>query len=500
MSASSSTWIEDAQASPAVRELRACTDELRAARSVADVLYWDDRVVRPHAAAAWHAARRQEQALVVHDLLCSPRLGDAVAAVEQDDPTSLEAAAVRRERDRVLQVPRDLYARREAITSSARAAWDQARLQSDFAIFEPLLSDVVEVTRAIAEAVGYEREPYEVSLAEWEPGIDIELVDRLFTDLERQVRPLLDRRPADEVDVTRRPLADDVLIEFERRVLELVGFDLDAGIVEPLDRAFCVGISPFDVRMTSRFRTSPGVRGIHSTIHEAGHGIYAQSFGRLDVPSTLAAAPSWGADEAQSRMLENMICRTPAFATWALAQLRELAPAGTFGDVTAADLHREFTTAESPVRRLGADQLSYDLHIALRTKLERAMVNGELAVRDLPTAWNDGMESLLGVRPADDAEGCLQDVHWSLGQLGYFPTYTLGNIFATQLLERARTEIGDIDAALEAGSTVELRAWLDANVNVHGRAYTGVDLVERVTGRPLSVAPLVAHLERTYPN
>jgi carboxypeptidase Taq len=475
------------------------TDELRAARSVADLVYWDDRVVRPQAAAEWHAARRQEQALVVHDLLCSERMERAITTVEAEHADNLEARAMRRERDRVMGVPRELFAQREAIASAARVAWDEARIASDFSIFEPRLAELVETTRDIAEAVGYDDEPYEVCLAEWEPGIELATVDRLFRELEQSVRPLLDRRHDEPVTLGRLPLSDAVLIEFERRVLELVGFDLQAGIVEPLDRAFCIGVGPFDVRMTSRFRRSPGIRGIHSTIHEAGHGIYAQSFGRLGVPSTLAMAPSFGADEAQSRMFENMICRAPAFSAWALRQLQELAPDIFTSDVSAEALHREFSTAESPLRRLGADQLSYDLHIMLRTRLERALVNGDLAAADLPDAWNDGIEELLGVRPADDAEGCLQDVHWSLGQWGYFPTYTLGNIFATQLLETARGQIGDIDAALEAGSTEQLRAWLDANVNIHGRAYTGVELVERVSDRPLSVAPLVAHLERTFP-
>lgn len=495
------SWVPDESADDDVRALRARADALRAARSTADLLYWDDRVTRPRDAAAWRATQRAVQAGIVHDLVVSDDLHAAIARVEDRHGTDhVEARAMRRERDRVLQVPREVYARREAVASAARAAWDEARRLDDFAVFLPQLEAMVETMRAYADGVGYEGERYAACVDEWEPGIDLATIDRCFGELHDQLRPRLDRRRRGTKSVTLRELEPAAMHEFERRVLDLVGFEHDAGLLVQSDRAFCIALGPRDVRMTSRFHVTPCFRGIHSTIHEAGHAVYAQALGRLGVPSTLAVAPGLGMDEAQSRMFENMVGRSRAFTRWAFRQLRELAPAAYPSDEDYDAFHAEVTTADSPLRRLGTDELTYNLHILVRTTIERQLVNGDLAPRDLPEAWRAQMHEVLDVEPDGDVDGCLQDVHWSLGQWGYFPTYTLGNMYATQLLEQAELDLGEpLALAVEAGSTAHLRAWLDANVYVHGRAYTGVELVERVTGRPLDVAPLVAHLDRAFP-
>jgi carboxypeptidase Taq len=483
---------------PEVVHLRELATEIATARSIGDLLYWDDRVERPDLAAAWRADQREAQAGLVHDLVLSDRLERAIDAVLERDPEDLEARAMRRERDRLARVPRALHARREAVASAARAAWDRARIDNDFAIFEPHLAEMVATVREQAESLGYEREPYEAMLDEWEPGIDLPTLDACFAELERRLRPLLDRRHTAPKQLTLRELDSAAMHELERRLLDAVGFDRAAGRVVESTRAFCIALGPFDVRMTSRFHVTPCFRGIHSTLHEAGHAIYAQSFGRLGVPATLAMVPGLGLDESQSRMIENVVGRSRSFLGWTFEQLRELAP-DVYPDADELETFiAEVNTADSPYRRLGTDELSYNFHILLRTRVERALVNGELEARDLPEAWRAAAQDLFGVEPDNDVDGCLQDVHWSLGQWGYFPTYTLGNLYGLQLLDAAGDALAALDDDFARGDTTRLRGWMDEHVYRHGRAFSGRELVERVSGRPLSVDPLVAYLDRKF--
>lgn len=490
------SWTSEPSA--ALLQLREVARELAIARSIGDLLYWDDRTARPVQAAAWRAEQRAVQAGVVHDLLSSERLERAIAAVEDDTPEDLEARAMRRDRERALRVPRALWAERESVASVARAAWDRARIEDDFTVFEPHLTTMVDTMRRFVEALGYEHEPYEAAIDEWEPGMDTPTLDRCFEELVTALQPLLARRNEQPKELTLRHMDAEAMQELERELLDAVGFDRTAGLVVDSSRAVCIPLGPHDVRMTTRFHLTPCVRGVHSSLHEAGHAVYSQSFGRLGLPATLAQVPGLGMDEANSRMMENVVGRSRAFLTWTFGRLRELAPE-SYPDAGELEAFiREVNTADNPCRRLGTDELSYNLHILVRYRVERALINGELEVRDLPEAWAAQMQELLGVTPLSDVDGCLQDVHWSLGQWGYFPTYTLGNIYGLQLIDAAGSALGELDDDLAHGHTTRLRGWFDEHVNRHGRAYSGRELVERVSGRPLTTEPLVRYLERKF--
>ncbi len=482
-----------------LQALRDMAHELTLLQSTADALYWDDRIARPPRAGAWRAAQRALHAVHVHERATSPELARAIDDVRQLDSDDLEAAAMQRDLDRRLAIPSALWAEREAAASDARAAWEHARRESDFEHVREPLERMVRVIREQAHAVGFEHEPYEACVREWEPGIDLATIDRCFDELVAGMRPLRERRASTSVDVLLRPLDPAVMHAIEREAVTAVGFDFERGLLVPSERAFCQSLGPHDVRMTSRFHETPGMRGIHSSLHEAGHGIYAQSFARLGVPATLAAAPGLGLDEASSRTIENAIGRGAPFAEWLFSRVRTHAP-----DVFDADELAAFRAAvgagERPTRRLGADEATYDLHVVVRSRIERALVNGDMQVRELPDAWDAAYDELLGVRPADDADGCLQDVHWFLGQWGYFPTYTLGNVYGAQLLAHARSTIVDLDDQLATGDTSSLRAWLDEHVYRHGRSWVGCELVERVTGRPVDTADHVRAVdERLMP-
>jgi len=478
--------------------LRELVQRVRLQSSAGDALYWDERVAMPRAGGAWRAAQRSALAQLVHDSLAGEDMRRALAAAEDAHPGHPEIAALRRDHERARCLPAQFSAEHAAAVSTARAAWDRAREHDDFAGFEPHLSEVLSFAQRSAEYVGYAREPYDAMLEEWEPGADAAWVASTFATLAAELGPMLAARPRCTRELTLRPVPEGARRAFEREVLEAVGFDFGRGVITDSPRAFCIGLGPDDVRMTTRFHGTPGVMGLHSSLHEAGHGIYAQSFARLGVPAALAQAPGLGIDESQSRLVENMVGRSHAFCEWVLGRLLEHFP-GVFSEGDLAQLYAEYNTAEHPCRRLGTDELSYSLHITVRFALERALVNGTLAVQDLPEAWADAMDHQLGVRPQRHVDGCLQDVHWSLGQWGYFPTYALGNIYGAQLMEQATAAAGPIEPGLRrSGEWTAHREWFDEHVYRHGRTWNGRELVERASGSPVSVAPFVRYLRAKF--
>jgi carboxypeptidase Taq len=236
---------------------------------------------------------------------------------------------------------------------------------------------------------------------------------------------------------------------------------------------------------------------VWSTIHEAGHGIYNQAFHRLGLPSTIGEAPGLGMHESQSRMYENVVGRSKPFWEHHFPGLRETFPEA-LADVDVDDFVRQINTAQRSLIRVEADELTYNLHLGLRFGLERAMINGELEIKDLPDAWNAASQHWLGVTPSNNAEGCLQDTHWPAGLFGYFPTYTLGNVYAAQFVEAARKDLGDLEAQWRDGDVLTLRTWFDEHIYQYGRTYTGKQFVERISGAPMSVEPLLAYLRDRF--
>jgi carboxypeptidase Taq len=477
----------------ALAALRAQAIEVRRAEATGAVLYWDDRLARPAGSAHWRAQQRAAHATFVHQVATSDELARAIDAVAALDAGNPEARAMRADLDRLRRVPATLWSERQAAASHARSAWAAAR--SGTATMQEWLGQlgrVVQCQQAIVEEVGYEHEPYEACLAEWEPGAQVDAVHDLVAGATRALAPL--RAAVDAIvdreqlrGILHEPHGADVLAGIERAAVVALGFDLERGVVAVSERAFCLVLGPDDVRMASRMRATPGLVGIHSTLHETGHALYAQSFARLGVPATLADAPGLGIDEAQSRLVENAIGRDRPWLAWCARQLGR--------EDALDDLHLASVLCEHPDQRLGADEATYDAHILLRMELERAIINGDLYVGELPDAWAAQAQQLLGRAPTTPLDGCLQDVHWSLGQWGYFPTYTLGNIYGAQLMARAREEIGRdrIDAALEQdGGSPALEAWLDSRVRQHGRAASGAQLVAQATGAAPAIDAHVA--------
>ncbi|MDP9349212.1 MAG: carboxypeptidase M32, partial [Gemmatimonadota bacterium] len=340
---------------------------------------------------------------------------------------------------------------------------------------------------------------YDALLDEFEPGMTAAEVERTFSALRAGLTPLIAEVAASgrtpEMRLARIGVPRERQVELNRRVLERIGFDFSAGRLDVSTHPFCDGVGPGDTRLTTRYRGEGFMEALASTLHEGGHALYEQGLPKETLfGQPLAEAASLGIHESQSRMWENMVGRSRPFWEWALPEVR-----GAFGgeleDVSLDEVYAFMNTVAPGLIRVEADEATYNLHVMLRFDLERALLSGDLPVADLPGAWNERMRADLGVEVPDDARGALQDIHWSMGALGYFPTYTLGNLYAAQLWEIIRAELPGLDDAFRRGEFQPLLEWLREKVHRHGRRFTAPELCARVTGRPLSPEPLLRYLE-----
>jgi len=483
--------------------------------SVARLLAWDQETYMPSGAAPARADQMGAMATLVHERKTSPRLGELIEACEQDrslagDPASETAAEVRefrRDYDLATKLPGDLVAELARVGSQAQEAWKKARADSDFAQFRPWLEKMVALTRRKAECYGVPEggELYDALLNEYEPGATAAEIEAIFTPLGERLSALVAELTTNGTHPSEAPLELDIPAdrqhEFGQFVLRAMCFDLGQGRLDVVTHPFCEGIAPGDTRLTTRYREERFTDALYGTMHEGGHGIYEQNLPRgnfEDVAdhygSPLGESISLGIHESQSRMWENFVGRSLAFWEWALPHAQKILGSG-LERFRPEDLYRAVNTGKPSYIRVEADEATYNLHVMLRFGLERALVRGDLSVADLPGAWNERFESLLGIAVPDDRRGCLQDVHWSFGLVGYFPTYTLGNLYAAQLWETIQEEIPDLEGEMRKGDFGGLKLWLASNIHHHGRRYRAGELCERLTGRALGADPLMRHLE-----
>ena len=497
MSTTATICPPDTEASTELRALRSYMDDLEALGGVGSLLGWDHQVMMPASAGAWRARQMGVFSQLIHERSTSTELDRLISAVEDADPTNVEARVARRSYRISTQLPSDHVRKASEATALAQDAWQHARAKDAFADFAPHLTTVLELMQERAELIGYETERYDALHDLYEEGSRAANVERVFAELREPVRQLVDAQPSPDTSILKRSYPIKAQEEAGRRIIAMMGFDLDAGRVDPTAHPFCTSIGRGDVRLTTRYDEHWLPGSLHSTIHEAGHGIYEQAFSRLGLPSTLADAPGLGMHESQSRMFENIIGRGLPFWTFAFPVLQELFPAA-LKDVSVADFVAQLNTSERSLIRVEADELTYNMHVAARFELERAMVNGTLAVADLPEAWSDAYDRWVGVRPHNDADGCLQDVHWSTGSFGYFPTYTLGNVYSAQFVACMRDDIPDLDQQVGSGNMMVVRDWFDEHVYRFGSSRTGSESVEQITGGPVSAQPLIAYLQERF--
>jgi carboxypeptidase Taq len=485
-------------------ELVQRTRETAVLASCAGVLGWDERTYLPPAGGEHRAAQLALLARLVHEQATQPRIGALLAAVEATAPTGDAASIVREIRrgyDRAVKVPAALVEELARVTSLAQQAWVEARAKKDWPAFRPWLEKVVGLKRAEAQAVGYTESPYDALLDEYEPGATAREITELFRKLREQLTPLIAAIAASKQRPRHDILTREFPIEQQKHlgtaIAKAIGFDLDAGRIDTTTHPFCSGIGPGDCRITTRYNPRFFNESFFGILHEAGHGLYEQGLAADQFGLAPGTYCSLGLHESQSRFWENQIGRGRPFWDWCFPLARQHFPAA-LGDVPLGDFYFAINDVEPSFIRVEADEATYNLHIILRFELEQALLTGDLPVADVPGAWNEKFRASLGLEVPDHALGCLQDVHWASGGIGYFPTYTLGNLYAAQLMEAIHRDLGDVDTQFRKGEFAPVLDWLREKVHRAGRRESATALCERVTGKPLSQEPLLAHLRGKY--
>jgi carboxypeptidase Taq len=492
----------------AYAELIRRVKEARLLESCSGVLGWDERTYMPREGSAHRAEQIALLARMTHEMLTAPAIGELLGAVEQSalvrDRESVPAVNVREIRrtyDRFVKLPPALVEELARVTTRAQQVWQQARQKNDFPSFRPWLDKIVALKRQEAEAVGYQEAPYDALIDEYEPGATTAEITRVFADLRADLVPLIaaitaagKRAPH---GILKREYPVDRQQIFGQAAAAAIGFDFAAGRLDVTSHPFCSGIGPGDCRLTTRYNPRHFNAGFFGILHEAGHGIYDQGLPPEDFGTPMGSAVSLGIHESQSRLWENQVGRGLPFWQHFFPRARQVF-VDALHDVGLEDWLFAVNDVRPSFIRVEADEATYNLHIILRFEMEQALINGAMTAADVPGVWNEHFRRSLGLVPPDDASGCLQDIHWSMGGLGYFPTYTLGNLYAAQFMEQARRDLDDLDGDFRRGDFGRLKAWLNEHIHRQGQRYRPRELCQRVTGRPLSHKALLNYLRNKY--
>jgi carboxypeptidase Taq len=471
----------------------------------AEALTWDIETYMPPKAIDFRAEQLAHLSGHTHRLFTAKKVGEWISACEQNGfaPDSPEAANIREWRrlyDRASKLPARLVEKFERTRAHAREAWRKARQNSEFRIFKPHLEKLLLLNRQKADCWGFEESPYDALADGYEPGIRASQLRALFAELRPAIGevlgPALEHSATIPPDLLQGHYPIPAQQALNRQVAEAIGFDFAAGRIDTTTHPFCTTLGPADCRLTTRYNEQNFAQSLYGVLHEAGHGLYEQGLPAEHYGTPLGTAASLGIHESQSRLWENHVGRSPAF--WEHWHSAACAHFPELKKLTPAQLTAAVNRVSRSFIRVEADQVTYDLHILLRFEVEVRLIEGQLAVADLPAFWNEEFEKLLGLRVTRDADGCLQDIHWSLGDLGYFPTYTLGNLNAAQLMHRAAQDHPGLDAELARGEYQSLLAWLREKVHRHGLRYRPQELMQQATGEPTKSTYHLEYLQKKF--
>jgi len=468
------------------------------------LMAWDLQTMIPPEGVPARARAVATLAAYGHRMLTDPDTDADVAVLEEaarngslSGPPARMAVVLRREIDRLRKIPEDRYRRFAELTANGEAVWRRARAEDRFADFAPLLEEIVGLLREFVERWGYQGHPYNALLDVYEPGLTVDRLDFLFARLEEGLTSLLARieRSGKEIPDAFRggPFPRAAQEAFLREVLEAIGFSFTRGRLDTSAHPFTMGIHPTDVRLTTRYAEDDLAYALYSAVHEGGHGIYEQNLPEELEPYGLMSAASLGVHESQSRFLENVLARSAPF--WEYFAPRLVAHFPSLAGRTPEEFFRAANRVARSFIRTEADEVTYNLHVLLRYRLEKDLIAGKLAVRELPEAWRAEMRKLLGIEPPTDREGVLQDVHWSHGMVGYFPSYTLGNVYAAELLEALLRDVPGLWERVRVGDFAPILSWLRERVHTQGNLYDPPELLERATGKSPGPEALLRYLE-----
>ncbi len=489
-----------AKESSPLERLKTILGEIADLRHAEAILDWDSRVSMPPAGAQARAEASATLTRLAHEQFVSDEVGellDELSSVEEETGAAL-VRVTRREWERSRRVPTDLAGEMSHANGVAVAAWDEAKASSDFASFIPHLERQLELKHRYIECFPETETAYDVLLEDYEEGMTTDQVVDVFDRVKQELVPLIERhreRPVDD-SVLRGPFPVGGQREAGRRVLQAFGYEDTTWRIDETPHPFASKPGVGDIRLTTHTNEND-LSSLFSSMHEFGHGVYEFDIDNGFARTPLGRGTSSAIHESQSRTWENLVGRSPGFWRWFYPQLQTIFP-----EQLAGIAEGSFVDAINAVRpgliRGDADEVTYGLHIILRFELERELLAGTVAVRDLPEVWNTRMKEYLGVDVPDDARGVLQDMHWSVGLFGYFPTYQLGNVISVQIWERARAELGDLQDQFARGEFSSLREWLCEQIYRHGSTYPPRELLKRVTGSDLDPEPYLEYLRTKF--
>ncbi len=476
--------------------------------SCAAILGWDEQTNMPRAAATYRAEQVAFLSGLAHERFTDPKIGELLEQLEESDlvkdELSDEAVNVRETRhdyDKAVKVPKELVEEISRARILAQNAWVEARSKSKFSIFQPHLEKMIGLMKKKAECLGYKKEPYDALLENYEPGSTAESVASVFDSFKDElidlVRAIGDSEKKPDVSILERHYDIGRQKIFSQEAAAAIGYDFRTGRLDIATHPFTIGLGPQDTRITTRYNPNHFEEALFGTLHEAGHGIYDQNLDSAHYGTPRAESVSLGIHESQSRMWENHVGRSRHFWKHFFPRAKQVFP-DVLSDVKFDDFYFAINDVRPSFIRVEADEVTYNLHIFLRFEIELAFMRGDLDVKDIPGVWNENFKKYFGIEVPDDARGCLQDTHWSFGLVGYFPTYTLGNLYAAQLFAKAENDINNLEDQFAAGNFGELKNWLVKNVHSHGRRYRAEKLCEVVTGKPLSHKPSMDYLKTKY--
>lgn len=481
--------------------------KLKAYNEAVSLLYWDLRTGAPKKGVD---LRSETIGVISSDIFImstSDEFGELITSLEAKkeelDPVMLRSVEeARKQYDLSKKIPADEYKEFVILQSKAESVWETAKDTDDFSLFQPYLEKMVATTKKM---IGYWGEKngsaYNTLLDQYEPGMTTEILDEVFGDLRSRIIPLVqkiaDSPNKPQTDFLYRQFPKDAQESFSDKILEQLGYDFDAGRLDETVHPFMIGINRQDVRITTKYDEKDFRTAVFGTIHECGHALYEQNIGEELSGTLVETGASMGIHESQSLFFENFVGRSEKFWEKNYEMLKMFSPE-QFGQVSQEEFIRAINESKPSLIRIEADELTYALHIMIRYELEKGLFNGDLEVKDLPQLWNDKYEEYLGVRPSNNSEGVLQDVHWAGASFGYFPSYALGYMYAAQFKNAMLKDLPNYDELLAAGDIAPIRNWLTENVHKHGSMKKPLEILEEATGEGLNAEHLAKYLEEKY--
>ncbi|MEN8700448.1 carboxypeptidase M32 [Bacillus infantis] len=476
--------------------------------SISSLLGWDQKVMAPKKGRGFFSKSIGTLETEIFKLQVSGELGEVLAILDDKEKAAqLDERMQARIRERKMfydkskSIPADMYKEYSILTADANNAWEEAREKNDFLHYLPYLEKIIDYKKQFIKFYGEYEHPYDALLEDFEPGLTVKKLDPLFSSLRKSSVKLLKKIQNSganlPVEIVKQSFPVGKQKDFNRRILPEIGFDLDAGRLDETVHPFAQPINTRDVRITTRYAEYNVLTALFGTIHEAGHGIYEQQIDPALEGTCLREGASFGIHESQSRFLENMVGRSRQFWSRFYPEFQKTFPE-QLANVTEDQFYQAINAVNPSFIRVEADELTYNLHIMLRYEIEKSLFEGTLSAKELPEAWNKKMEDYLGITPETDTAGVLQDVHWSFGGFGYFPSYSLGNLYAAQILAAIKKQIPDFGEKIAEGDFSTIMQWLKENIHQYGKTFTPDVLIQKVTGEELNAEYLIQYLEDKY--